>query len=922
MATPTPGTCDQCKATGLPLLPVRYAVAPRGVEPVRPPWASAERIAEIPLGDDYTYTLRTVRQGYLYLYYSHNARGSKQWECYTIWPDGSLHQQPDTQLTLAPFAENFPCSRQGHNPLGMHYIVIDRPERCGTTWIAFSGHKWSPEAIARYQGDEALRDARMQRIEPAAMAAGTPPAHGTLATANTLEEVLEYGPRFDPARLPYERSITSDFSTPDGVYRADWLDTAMSTCHRLNLRRGRLAADTVDHMRGRAAASAAHVLALWDAVGIVQELAGFRNDAAGWLKRFGDERALQISALHAIDGTREALAASLRRRRGHLYADPEIERLRWQAANRHARRGHASLYYPLKDNDGLRAAESIDETTYRSRRSALFQSHSNDPAAMEAVYADIDRRRGQHTTRVEEAAKREWQDTYERHLEDGAPERFRSQLTVLNEHAAHRIEQRTTALVEWLRAPLLLDTLEDFHPDNIEDGILFEDVVAEVLFGIGATPSGQALLQAWVNEGRASVRGNLLWRTVALNQTRAKADVDAALAYARNNTTPLSETAWNTALANLGNLKGLVEVYARAQDMLEGNAQALQAAGLSGFATRLGGNPARALDRLGMSAGEMVFRSFRIDRAGDYVGEKIIQYLFSLRAFVAPEDAQRLIVAQAREQAAANAALLRRMDNARAFMDLPAPEAGARNPSAALAAAWNALKGSEAGHSTLRSVRLSVLILLIETANFANLSAHSDASPRARAMLAASGMAMSAAVLDIAAAPAAAIWGEQARTFQRLKLWGGLLGGMASLVLAGLDLESYAEHSEGERLVLANLYLSKGIAGGLAGGLMVMPAFSHGFGVILQSTGNIRLATTVRSAGAAAGRVLGARILLMSFGAWLTVTIVTLQVVIWIFTPNRLEEWCSKCAFGKRRDNSWTADWQMKVFVESLQEVL
>jgi hypothetical protein len=50
-----------------------------------------------------------------------------------------------------------------------------------------------------------------------------------------------------------------------------------------------------------------HVLALWDAIGITHELNGYRNDAAGWLKKYGDERELQITAMSAIEGVKKAL---------------------------------------------------------------------------------------------------------------------------------------------------------------------------------------------------------------------------------------------------------------------------------------------------------------------------------------------------------------------------------------------------------------------------------------------------------------------------------------------------------------------------------------------------------------------------------------------------------------------------------------
>lgn len=46
------------------------------------------------------------------------------------------------------------------------------------------------------------------------------------------------------------------------------------------------------------------MLARWDAIGITHELNGYRNDAAGWLKKYGDERELQIGALNRPENGR------------------------------------------------------------------------------------------------------------------------------------------------------------------------------------------------------------------------------------------------------------------------------------------------------------------------------------------------------------------------------------------------------------------------------------------------------------------------------------------------------------------------------------------------------------------------------------------------------------------------------------------
>lgn len=46
---------------------------------------------------------------------------------------------------------------------------------------------------------------------------------------------------------------------------------------------------------------------------------------------------------------------------------------------------------------------------------------------------------------------------------------------------------------------------------------------------------------------------------------------------------------------------------------------------------------------------------------------------------------------------------------------------------------------------------------------------------------------------------------------------------------------------------------------------------------------------------------IGLRILGMAAGGWITVGLFGIQVVIWIVTPNAIEDWIDHSAFGKKR---------------------
>lgn len=900
-ASKTPGTCDQCKSTGLPLLPVRYTVIPKDAKPGLPGWASGERVKDVALGEDFAYALRVMREGYLYLFYSKNARGSNQWECYTVWADGCLHKQADTQLTVPAFAPTFQCQRQGHNPLAMHYLVIEKPEKCGTTWIAFSDHKWSKETVAEYQQNAKLRDARMQKIEPAAMATGTKQAHGAIAEAAILHSILEYAPDFDAAKLPHE-AVASTFSEENGSYKAERLNK-LSTRYSLNLRKGE-AESTVKHMQQRGKETSPHVLALWDAIGIVHELSGFRNDAAGWLNKYGEERELQITALNAIDGTKQAL-------------ERKIQDGMSQHENRVMGRGTFQDIMRVKPNP-----RGWPETTrwepFTAREDILKHGPNMGYVVLPQEYIDKN-------------IAQTW-DKYETKLDKPALDTFKKHWNRLLDQADTIIDRRTVALVNWLEAKLFIDSLEDFSPKNIEDGVMFEDAIGEAIFGMGSSKTGQKKIDAWVKEAKASVKGNLLWRAVALNQEAVLADVDAALALAIGQTTPLTVAAWNVAMANLKNLQRLADTYKKAQGVYDGNLKASGSSGASAFGVRLKPIKTRGVDRIVITAGDAIFRAFRIDKAGDFVSEKIIQHIFCVRAVVDPMDSLRLVVAQAKEQKLANAQILRRINAAKGFLGINPPEGEAKGGiivprdqhTASLVEAWDDIKkNSNKGPAAIKDARLAVVVMLIESGNLAKLIADSKGDAKAYAMIAASGMSITAAVLDIASVPAKNIWGSEAATYQKVKLFGGLLSGAASLVGAGVDLGSTVSELKKERWGLAALYGMKTTTG-LAGGLLtIATSFSYGAGVIYKITGRTGLAQTARVISAGATRIVAARILMMSVGAWVTVITIGLQVLIWVFTPDALEEWCEGCAFGpKDKRKNWNQKRQMEEFDQALVEVL
>lgn len=945
--------CEQCSSSGLPILPVRYTVMPTRITPSLPGWAGGNQVTSVPLAGDYHYALRTLRSGYVYLFYAKNARGSNQWECFSVGEDGCLTKQPSLTMVRPQATPAFQCSRLGHTHTNVHYLVIDKPEQCGTTWIAFSEHKWSNETINEYTTNGQLRDARMQTLHPAQMINGAKHSHGNPVDAASLQGILEYSAALNPAYLP-SSGVPMKLSQEDGSYTRSELEQR-STRYPWHLRNvGNQVDDTVKSMHTRAvkkdgSPGTPHLLAVWDAIGITHELNGYRNDAAGRVDQYGKERALQIGASNKISGLEQALvdrnlgqvrkaqeATKQIRARGY---DPNLVQTRRarvatapDSPEKRAELRHCELMDYI-GQQGIWYAYEFDLGRIQfevsiTKRMALYDQFK---ARVDANRAEWVKDEANDQAQAERYARETQWPKYRARLEaDGQlAEKFKRRYDELFKQADALIDRRTQALVNWLEAPLLIATLEDFHPTNISDGILFEDAVGTAMLGMGSTKVGMDKLDAWVKELSAIAKSNLLWRAIALNQQQGIAALDAALKEAdqhRTAQTLSSAVTWAGYTAKV--LKGLADTYKKAQGILDGNTKAASEAGLFAFGARVNAVNMRGFDATVITAGDRVFRYFAIDKLGDYASEKIIQHVFSIRAFVDPLDSERLVQAQAVAEKLSRAETLRRLHATQAFMSLDTPEIRTAQTDE-LKQAWSKFKvsGDSKVGQAVKDTRLALVVGLIEGVNFAKLMADCKAKGDKKSYfsLLASGMTITSAMFDVAATAAKNLphLGSESWTYQALKGWGGVLGGGASFVGGIVDLMEAGNSDKKGYSGLYYLYAIKSFSGFVSGGLTFAVAFTYAAPLVSRLTGRAAVGATINTAGKRAAAVIGFRILGMAAGGWITAGMLGVQVIIWVVTPDALEDWLDHSAFGSKRtsDGYKTAQEQEEKLSQALVEM-
>ena len=943
--------CKECQASGLPILPARYAPVPKSVQASLPGWATAARVKDVALGDNLHYALRTLRAGYVYLFYSKHARGSKLWECYSVTEDGLLLKQPSPKAADSP-KSSVVCKTAGHSNSRLHHLIIEQPEKCGATWIAFSEYKWSDKTLQRYAGDSKLRSARMQEIDPKAMAAGAANNHGTVASQAALEAIMEYHPGFAPDQLPFDKKFPP-FSAANGTYQAAALERRF-TRYPVRPRRGK-SVETLQFMQARAkkasgGSNTPQVMALWDAIGTVQELNGYLGDTAALALAYVQEREFQFGAEQAIENIRKGLTekaqdsqqqqqdqmmkrdtaiwynpAEMAQRRAAIAAmpDPVLRQQRLEVCNLLDQWAG----WQIPDVMGPQQLNAID------MRRVPEPERSRQIAALKAKVDAFRTQRGENYDKnIDHAGTQTW-DKYKAQLlkdeQEGSLHQFITNRGKFDKAVADQQKKRVTSLLDWLGAPLLLDTLEDYHREDPKDGIEFETVVGHAILGINATDAGQAKLEAWAKDVKIG-SANLLYRALAQNQLKVKEELKKVLQQAKQNQETPYAAATFAAIDNIKNfLQKLFDMYKENSALYELNHKAASPENATAFGVSLRAARTGKIDYVIMTAGNAIFKAFqpaasataaalRLGKAESRVGQKFIQGVLSMRALVSPADFKALAEAEhenwlLRKQALGNGPGSKgvlRAKRERLQMIAQREAEFRRNQGKKLKQAYQKFGQDAPGEkrALVKEGRLTLVVALIESAYIARILLDPDQKLDANtcATLFASGAALTAMAIDSASQPLIKVLpgGDQARSIQGLKLMGGLLMAASNLVGVYQDTVSFDDANKKGQTATKYLYAAKSFLG--ATGVMVSLAstFTYSAPVIMRVSGSVALSETATVIGTRATAILATRIIFMTVGSWISLIVFAIQGILWVIQKNDLEIWISMTPFGVDHDNS------------------
>ncbi|WP_280524723.1 T6SS effector BTH_I2691 family protein, partial [Xanthomonas maliensis] len=245
------------------------------------------------------------------------------------------------------------------------------------------------------------------------------------------------------------------------------------------------------------------LLGLWDAVGVVHELNGYRHDVVAAMARYKDERAMEFNAMEHI----EQIDTLLQRNAAVLsdqYA--KASRARMEELEQEQAGGNALTQSGM---EALRAhgIASSNEGTWDGLSKALLPVYQRQ-------------------------AREKWQTTYWPRIDAAAYQGFKRQADRFSQAAMELLAQRTQVLGPWLSNPLFLVTLEDYDGNSPVCGVRFEEVVTGAMEGLGMDPVGRKLLTGMADDLNVTGRRCLLWRVIVQNQDAPRQELKTTLSEA------------------------------------------------------------------------------------------------------------------------------------------------------------------------------------------------------------------------------------------------------------------------------------------------------------------------------------------------------------------------------------------------------
>ncbi|WJS78353.1 hypothetical protein DXO133_007890 [Xanthomonas oryzae pv. oryzae] len=738
---------------------------------------------------------------------------------------------------------------------------------------------------------------------------GAPQAKGDtvpLSSAEDLKVALEYrgfaGEISEPAQLPHDRKPAA-ISTSSGGYKADVLH-ANSTRYPWALRTHSMSGASAEQalqQRYARMCAASHngkqgdqrqtympmLLGLWDAVGVVHELNGYRHDVVAAMAPYKEERALEFNAMEHI----EEIDTLLQRNAAVLsdqYA--QASRARMEELEQEQAGGNALTQSGM---DALRThgIASSNEGTWDGLSKALLPVYQRQ-------------------------ARETWEQTYRPRIDAAAYTAFKANAQRFGQAAMELLTQRTQVLGAWLSNPLFLVTLEDYDGTSPSCGVRFEEVITHAIEGLGMDPDGRRLLQDLAGNLDVTSRSCLLWRVVAQNQDEAREELKQTLSEAdqqKNMVLSAAGAGWSVFVTTSKTLKKFLSVY-------------------KGFETAQSRRPPltatdrilreSGVDRFVTTAGAFLLNRFPLNGVQDKVGNALVRFVLMTRALLDEAEVSELISQEASTGVAVRSYFMERVEHYRSQtltngtpMLYALRDVERHKGTDLMRERWE-----QASQSSRNAVRLASLTGVLELVNFINLLSKSDKQARDYGSLVASGAALVSVYSSMAEKVSKEFFGDASRSMSRMKAIGGWLGGFGTYVGVYYDFGDFRENLKKENYATSLLLLLKSLTGSAVGTAQFLTALVYSSPVLEKAIGRRGLViwldalkAGIQAAAIKEGENVLAKASMRKIGGWLlrlggwevAIVLLSIDVLIYLVKPDELEKWCESNRFGKINEGVW-----------------
>jgi hypothetical protein len=937
--------CKFCDKNGLFILPLRYAaVVGEGAANHVPalPGKLGDKVKHITL-ENASYAPRLLRAGFLYVLIKRS--GLLYWEGYFADDDAFLSKFPVDSPPSA--AVNFSCDRTTCG-INASLIAIDKIEFVEKIYLLFTPTAMTRERLDAYaaNAEASVKKGQMQVFLPKEWAAGSTEQPHSLKP----EELGKYVPEAVLARQ-YQNAGKS----PLGKILMQQLYMASCDAYEgianlpLATPGGR-----IGKLEEKMVATKAAAFAVFDPIGITQELNDFRNAALQPLENFLEQvdkekvsNRRKMDVMVGIDDVKDCVIKyGVEIRKKNLddmdsRALPDINK------------NNAEM---LRKLNRVKEAEIIEE---RIRKTSEAR----------------ERRREQLLAGSEQDAREKFEKKYESLISVSEIDLLRKALDKLSKEAEATSRKRTADHVKWVMSTELVEAFDSYDEENISSGFCFNFEYSRCVFGMFSGKENEPVLKNWMDVNSIE-RKNLYMRSNFYNHKSLYDAAEKAFKDAKDQVEAAGDISKVQAAPWLKACKGLIDSFKKIDSAwdewlrdgeilkihnndpnakknksirnlskyhrtIEGMAFAKISEWTQALSTKSG-----KLDKAISSVVGVLLYSKLADLTEkitfeelmaplkqkniDELREKSKKYAETLKTENKKNKLEQKIENKAERMARAEATRIAQADAAKVEGSIGKliedEQIKVKNK---VKIALDELDvGKRPETNNFRHARIGVLLMSIESLSLATKLPHFFDAPRLQAEVAASIFSLSSMSFDLAYSVTKSI--REISPYNKIsginkgadiirggfKMAAGILGALSGAIIFWLDVLSAHEESKKERTdrILVGIYAGRAFLGLGNIGLGLAAAFSYSAPLMSRLAGSLlarnsslslNMAKFLVGTAALAKKVADGRTLLLIRLArfnliGLGITVVEVGYRVWIMDDD-LENWFQACSFRKRR---------------------